>query len=315
MLDYRNLQWALMQLSVHLETLQITSISLQSSVIEVSSLLSRSLRIIVNHSKQNTTWLIHNWSSTWLPNINLSIRPWSQFRNWMTSQTPYSLIDHAVHLLFYAQNLQALFKSVADLGLHFKTSEKLIDMSDQWSAIDCQQLHLKSLASWQKQYQMQLLSLKVLITDNTCFADQFSPTCWTEPLLSWQLQGSNVKLSVGYPLDTDTPGLANENLTKVPFRCHHSRSLVMNFQDSHQLFNSACKQLYLWWWLFLRPACGMMFWHLSCRAPCTGTKFDSQRRVKRIHIFWVYVLLDVICKLSRLSWNVFGGINVSERLC
>ena len=30
-----------------------------------------------------------------------------------------------------------------------------------------------------------------------------------------QLTGTGVKISLGYPLDTDTPGFANENLTKV----------------------------------------------------------------------------------------------------
>ena len=30
-----------------------------------------------------------------------------------------------------------------------------------------------------------------------------------------QLVGTGVKISIGYPLDTDTPGFANENLTKV----------------------------------------------------------------------------------------------------
>ena len=30
-----------------------------------------------------------------------------------------------------------------------------------------------------------------------------------------QLAGTKVEISIGYPLDTDTPGFANENLTKV----------------------------------------------------------------------------------------------------
>jgi len=30
-----------------------------------------------------------------------------------------------------------------------------------------------------------------------------------------QLAGMGVGISIGYPLDTDTPGYANENLTKV----------------------------------------------------------------------------------------------------
>ena len=34
-----------------------------------------------------------------------------------------------------------------------------------------------------------------------------------------QLAGTGVKLSIGYPLDTDTPGFANENLTKVGLVC------------------------------------------------------------------------------------------------
>ena len=41
-----------------------------------------------------------------------------------------------------------------------------------------------------------------------------------------QLAGTGVKISLGYPLDTDTPGFANENLTKVRAFCIHSQSLV-----------------------------------------------------------------------------------------
>lgn len=30
-----------------------------------------------------------------------------------------------------------------------------------------------------------------------------------------QLAGTAIRISIGYPLDTDTPGFANENLSKV----------------------------------------------------------------------------------------------------
>ena len=126
----------------------------------------------------------------------------------------------------------------------------------------------------------------------------------------FQLAGTGVKLSLGYPLDTDTAGFAQENLNKVPTASH------AGLKPSWRWYYQTCLYCNVWYFLlspFQWSKAGLVINLWSCsrlkqrqlqeqqEGQSTHLIRYSSRASSSLHKTYRGALVHTICKYSSMD--------------